>query len=464
MKKFYVFLLVFPLFFIQVVTCGAPLYFTEIGPTNINYATAYGNGYKIVPIPQTFPEDTLFAVYSYSADTVNLAYSYDRGQNWNANSFFATQWGNSHYPSLDVYNTLPYVVSEGDSGGQGDIFLKCPFDYSIPQRVSFTPGHSTLPAIVIDDSFNTHIVWQDNTDGNWEIHYCCAHYDTSVSAVVNLSDNIDISDIYPSISIYNGNEIHVVWERYDPSCYSPYSIVHRYFSGGNWSVEDTLAGSTYIPLHHPSLDFCHGEWDISGAWEDSSAGNLDVYFYQGNLSGFELTSGQSRYPVVSTMSTVWSYAYWEDNSDGYDDIYGIPYYNPGRQNYYKFRDVYGDEDMHYPNVTNCYVIWTQGDIAPYKVMFACEGYPIGIEEKQDGDVNIPKLQVTPNPFTAVLSVKCSGINKEPKNNLRIYDMSGRLVKSIRFNTEQLSLGNDLKPGVYFIKVVGYKPVKVVKLK
>jgi len=464
LKKFYVFLLVFPLFFIQVVPCGAPLYFTEIGPTNVNYATAYSNGYKIVPVLQTFPEDTLFAVYSYTADTVNFAYSYDRGQNWNTNSFSATLWGNSHCPSLDVYNSLPYVVSEGDSGGQGEIFLKCPFDYRIPQRVSFTPGHSTLPAVVIDDSFNTHIVWQDNSNGSWEVYYCCAHYDTSVSTVVNLSDNVDISDIYPSISIYNGDEIHVVWERYDPSCYSPYSIVHRYFSGGNWSVEDTLAGSIYIPLHHPSLDFCHGEWDISGAWEDSSAGNLDVYFYQGNLSGFEPTSGQSRYPVVSTMWTVWAYAYWEDNSDGYGDIYGIMYYNPGRENYYKFRDVYGDEDMHHPNVTNCYVVWTQGNTAPYKVMFACEGYPIGITENQESKINSIKLQVTPNPFRNKINIMCSGFSEKHKTGLEIFDISGRLISSVPLTTNNLSLTTDFNPGVYFLKVDKCEPMKVVKLR
>jgi hypothetical protein len=464
MKALNVFLLVVVLFVVQVGSCGAAMYYTEIGPSYINYATAYNNGYKIVPVPQTLPEDTLFAVYSYSVDTLYFAFSYDGGQSWETSPFTATQWGNGHYPALDVYNSLPFVVSEGDSGGQGDIFLKCPLDWSIPQRICNTPGHSTYPAMVIDDSFNTHIVWQDDSGGDWEIYYCCAHYDTSVSEIVNLSENVDIRDTYPTIGIYNGNEIHVVWERYDSACYSPYSIVHRYLSGGSWSNEDTLAGSIYIPLHHPSLDFCHGEWGISGAWEDSSAGNLDIFFYQGIVGQYP-TSGQSRYPVLSTMSTVWAYAYWEDNTDGYDDIYGVKLYNPGGKRYmYKFRDEYGDEDMHHPNVTNCYVIWTQGNSPPYKVMFACEGYPVGITEEEKGKTSLPELQVTPNPFKQRINIMCSGFSEKQKSDLEIFDISGRLIDSVPLTSNNLSLITDFKPGIYFLEVEGYEPVKVIKVR
>ncbi len=469
MKKLYVFLLVIAFFFIQTVPCAAPLHYSEIGTTYINYATAYSNGYKVVPVMNQFPENVLYAVYSYNEDTCYFAYSDDRGVTWSSQPFFATLFGNAHFPSLDVIDSLPYIVSQGDSAGKGEIFLKCPLDWCTPQRISYTSGHSTLPSIVIDDSFNIHIVWQDDTPGNWEIYYCCAHYPTSVSDTVNLSSNSNASDIYPSISIYNGDEVHVIWERYDPATYSPYSIVDRYLSNGNWSEEDTLAGSTYIPLHHPSLDFCHGEDLLSAAWEDSTLGKFDAYFYQGNPVGWT-TSGDSRYPVISTISTVCSYAYWEDNSDGYDDIYADLYYFMGGGSY-KFRDVYGDEDMHYPNVTNCYVVWTQGNSAPYSVMFACEGYPIGVEESQTLNVTISKLKVHPNPFTTSITITLSthsaqeyeSTNAQGKK-IEIYDLSGRLVKSFPLTTNHLSLGTDLQPGIYFLKANGYKPVKVVKLK
>ena len=52
----------------------------------------------------------------------------------------------------------------------------------------------------------------------------------------------------------------------------------------------------------------------------------------------------------------------------------------------------------------------------------------------------------------------------------MYDISGRLIRTL--TTDNLSLGSDLSPGVYFLKVVdpgaggakGYKLIKIVKLK
>ncbi len=467
MDKLNVFFFGMVFFFLKAVPCDAQEGFSVIGTTYVNYATAYSNGYKIVPVSQ-LSEDTLYAVYSYNEDTCYFAYSYNRGKTWESQPLFATLFGNAHYPSLDVYNSLPYVVSEGDSGGKGEIFLKCPFDYCCPQRISHTPGHSTLPAIIIDDSRNMHIVWQDDTPGNWEIYYCCAYYDTAVSDTINLSNFSNGSDMYPSISIYNGNEVHVIWERYDPTIDCPYSIVHKYLSDGTWSEEEFLAGPTGIPLHYPSLDFSHGEDSLSAAWEDSSSGKSDAYFYKGNEGEGWPTTGDSKHPVVSTVGKTWSYVYWEDNSDGYNDIYGHFYYSMTPEGWCgsrKFRDVFGDEDMHHPSVANCYVVWTQGNSAPYKVMFRNEGYPIGVEERNRKLQNA-KLEVYPNPFTQTAVIRVQGlvVSERQKISLQIYDLSGRLVRTFSLTTNHSSLITDLSSGIYFLKVKGYKPVKVVKLR
>ncbi len=453
------------LLFLGTVPCTAELYSSVVGTTYVDYATAYSNGHKIVPAQGFFPK-TLYAVYSYNADTCYFAHSYDRGETWQSRPLFATTWGNAHYPSLDVYDSLPYIVSEGDSGGKGDIFLKCPLDYCIPQRISHTSGHSTLPAIVIDDSSNMHIVWQDDTPGNWEIYYCCAQYQSGVSDVVNLSDHSLADDTYPSIGIYNRSDIYVTWERYDTTIDCPYSIVYRYLRDSLWSDERFLADYTGTPLHHPSLDFSHGEDVLSAAWEDSSLGKSDAYFYEGNGGGF-LTPGDSRYPVVSTMNTVWSYLYWEeDNSDGHDDIYGHLYYFMTGWSFYKFRDAFGDEDMHHPSCANCYVIWTQGDSAPYRVMFCYEGLPIGVEETEIRVDKIHRLTVHPNPFIGSMSIQLSHCQKNTR--LEIYDLTGRLVRTLPGDVKAWdgmnSAGRQVQPGIYFLRAEGYQPVKVIKLR
>ncbi|OYD16049.1 hypothetical protein CH333_04430 [candidate division WOR-3 bacterium JGI_Cruoil_03_44_89] len=501
MKGFCVFCLGVMLLLFSVVSCPAQGDASMIGISHVDYATAYSNGRKIASMG-FLGEDTLYAVYSYNSDTCYFAYSYDRGSTWQAQPLFATVYGNAHCPSIDVYGSLPYVVSQGnDTSGFGDIFLKCPLDWCIPQLICRTSGHSTLPSIAIDDSGQMHIVWQDDTPGDCEIYYCCAYYDTAVSEVLNLSNHSHAADMYPSVSIFNGDEVHVIWERYDSLIYCPYSIVHRYLDNGIWSDEECLAGCSGIPFHHPSLDYSHGEDVLSAAWEDSSLGKSDAFFYGGNGGGWP-TQGDSRYPVVSTVGGTWSYVYWEDNSDGYEDIYAHNYYfmQGGWYRSYKFRDVFGDENMHYPSVANCNVVWTQGDSAPYSVMYLYEGYPIGVEENQSYKSNMPKIKACPNPFSTTTAITLSGYQATMSNSsiarspdsqiaLNIYDLSGRLIRTLPITpclpagrdyrspiTEVTWDGRDMRgkevqSGVYFLRVKGnksvqdaYRPVKVVKLR
>ena len=492
MKGFCVFYLGMLLFI--AVSCPAQGDTATIGYSYVDYATAFSNGRKIAPIAP-FAEDTLYAVYSYNDDTCYFAYSYNRGMTWQAQPLFATLYGNAHCPSIDVYGTLPYVVSQGnDTSGFGDIFLKCPLDWCNPQLICNTSGHATLPSIAIDNSAGMHIVWQDDTPGDCEIYYCCAYYDTSVSEVLNLSNLEHAADMYPSISIYNGDEVHVIWERYDSLIDCPYSIVHRYLDNGIWSDEEYLAGCSGIPFHHPSLDYSHGEDALSATWEDSSLGKSDAFFYEGNGGGY-LTPGDSRYPVVSTLGGTWSYLYWEDNSDGCDDIYAHRYYFMTGWSSYEFRYMFGDEDMHYPNVANCHVVWTQGDSAPYRVMYLYEGYPeSGVEKDESYESNIPNLTAYPNPFRerTVISYQLSVIGKQSHNHqitdypspitIKIFDLSGRLIHTlpitdyrspiteVYWNGKDLN-GKEVQSGIYFVRVVDKgiseedtKPIKLIKLR
>jgi len=106
-----------------------------------------------------------------------------------------------------------------------------------------------------------------------------------------------------------------------------------------------------------------------------------------------------------------------------------------------------------------------------------------IEEPNDElPVTNQKLTVFPNPFTTATSItlnlpsighsaegeKTSAQCQVPSDRkdiaLHIYDVSGRLIKNLSLGTGRLELGTEFKPGVYFLKVKGCKPVKVVKLR
>jgi len=87
----------------------------------------------------------------------------------------------------------------------------------------------------------------------------------------------------------------------------------------------------------------------------------------------------------------------------------------------------------------------------------------GVEEKEIANV-IPRIFISPNPFTTEtrLDVRC--ISKNKKANLTIYDTAGRLVISVEVGTSTYQLGANLVPGIYFLKLNG-KPVgKVVKVR
>lgn len=90
------------------------------------------------------------------------------------------------------------------------------------------------------------------------------------------------------------------------------------------------------------------------------------------------------------------------------------------------------------------------------------------EENQISNLKSQRLRASPNPFTNTTGIRGLGlgIGKEEKVNIRIYDISGKLVESFdkaQDKGAEIVIGKDLKPGVYFAKVKGYEPVKILKI-
>lgn len=57
------------------------------------------------------------------------------------------------------------------------------------------------------------------------------------------------------------------------------------------------------------------------------------------------------------------------------------------------------------------------------------------------------------------------LNIELPITLGVYDITGRVVeKSVIYNSSPVTVGIDLSSGVYFLRVKGFKPEKIIKLK
>jgi hypothetical protein len=350
--------------------------------------------------------------------------------------------GRSLYPAIDL-DTLNYrhlVWQEA-----GEIYWYC-LDEGGPENISASPGISILPAVVADSSNRLHVVWQEVVGPNSSFIYYRSFYQGRWGDVFNLTPSVSPSPVlsgYPSIGVFADGFVHVIWESYIEGLETSYLIVDRYFDGHDWSAPEVLASHLY-PLCHPSLDYSHGADFLSAAWQDSSSGNFEAFFYKGNPGGGYPTPGNSLYPVVSTVGEIWSYLYWEDDSWGYPDICCHLYYMmTGWSDPQTLRERFEiDEAVRSPNVSDAYLVWTQGDGPTYKVIFLDEGYPIGVEEPEGLTASISFIRIQPNPFKNEASISYSLAHPD-RVSLCIYDLSGRVVRDF---TKALSP----EPGLYTV--------------
>lgn len=98
---------------------------------------------------------------------------------------------------------------------------------------------------------------------------------------------------------------------------------------------------------------------------------------------------------------------------------------------------------------------------PVPLTLTVSGY--GVEEFAEFRVKSLELRVHPNPFVRFTEIRGQGA----EDRIEIYDMMGRLVEQkqkAKSKKQKIKvIGKDLPQGVYFVKVKGYKPVKIVKL-
>jgi hypothetical protein len=450
-----------------------------IASANSADATGHSNGHKIALQHEDALCDTINVVF-HSSDSVYFVFTSDRGQSWSTPGFRHL----GKYPSLDVdqfgfryltWQTLDTVHNTYE------VYYDCIDDWSPPMNISQSVNQSISPDLVVDSNSVVHIVWVEEVAGYNQIYYRTVWQNT-------LGDTVRISDFgsnqafytHPSISIFQpGYRVYAIWECYDSSCYSPYQIHSRYKESGTWSSVTSLAH--YLPVRHPSLDYAHIYDTVSFCYEDSTSGNMEATFYGGNGGGYP-TPGYSTCPVISTVGSTWSYLFWQEDSAGYNDIlfhlyYAFSGWTPG-----SLRDYFGiQESVGHPSTSGAYLVWTQGEDAPYSIYFADFGYPIGIREH----IQLPGAHISarPNPFYRMTHISYEVSDKEARRShmtprIKIYSSTGQLVRdfypqsavfgrpfTVNWSGEN-DAGDELPSGIYFstINDMGEMySLKIVKL-
>jgi hypothetical protein len=192
------------------------------------------------------------------------------------------------------------------------------------KRLTWNAGDSSSPTIEVDSSDSIHVVWHDETPGNNEIFYKKSTDSGTTWTTKRLTWNPGHSYI-PTISIDSSDNIHFVW--YDFAS-SNYEIYHKKSTDGgtSWITKRVTwnPGNSY----YPDIGIDLGN-NIHVSWFDSTPpGNYEVYYSRSTDAGATWTSKRltwnsaySSGPAVTTDSSDNILVVWSDESPGNFELF-----------------------------------------------------------------------------------------------------------------------------------------------
>jgi hypothetical protein len=213
-----------------------------------------------------------------------------------------------------------YVFYADETPGNYEIFFKKSTDSGTAwttQRLTWNAGTSQGVDVAIDIDDNIHLVWMDTTPGNFEIFYKNSTDGGSTWSTKQVSMTPDTS-MMPAIVTDSNKNIHVVWHDNSPGNYEIFYAMST-DSGTTWASKRLTwnQGESMIPaLAVDSTDVIHL------VWSDSSPGNLEIYHRTSATGGTTWTAakrlswnlGQSSFAKIATDLSDNIHVVWEDNA------------------------------------------------------------------------------------------------------------------------------------------------------
>jgi len=294
--------------------------------------------------------------------------------------------------------------------------------------------------------------------------------------------------------IYGGNDIyegHSVIQTNDGGyLIGGYKMLSEE-QGDVWLIKTNSVGDTLWTRTYGSIgrDVCYSVQQtsdggyIAAASNYNSSGRYDVWLIKTDKTGDSLWSkvyGTYDYEYGKSVQQTSDNGYIiggnrRENVKGYWDIYLIRTDSLGDTLWTK---LFGGD-----NVDTCHCVKQTSDKGfvvtgetksfgsgignVYLIKTDSMGNVAGVDEGQDQRHKAADLRLIchPNPFTTSTTIYFSSIEPIAEGiELTVYDISGRLVKSVPLTTNHLSLGTDLNPGIYFLKLSGKPAGKVVKMR
>jgi hypothetical protein len=257
--------------------------------------------------------------------------SADGGEIWTPTRRLTWNPGNSGWPAIAVDSSDNlHVVWNDDMPGNAEIYYKKSTDggaaWTLQKRLTWTSDYSESAAIAVDSSDNLHVVWSDYTPGNCEIFYKSSS-DVGVTWIPSKRLTWTSGSSWdPNIAVDTSGNLHVVWGDDTPGNYAVY-YKKSTDGGGTWTPAKRLSltsGNSAGPaIAVDSSDNLHVVW-----W-DYTPGNYAVYYKKSTDGGgtwtpakrLSLTSGNSAGPAIAVDSSDNLHVVWQDDTPGNYEIY-----------------------------------------------------------------------------------------------------------------------------------------------
>jgi len=412
--------------------------------------------------------------------------------------------------ALDAFSNV-YVAycTKSDNDNDRDIY----FTKSTDGGISFTSpimvndsavvkGQTNCACAVDSNGQYVYVVWQDTRNPQYdEDIYLARSTDGGASflSAQRVNDDFDTTkQWFPVVACDNsGQYVYVAWQDFRDTLFASgvyfcRSADYGQAFGTNYRINDTISTAGWPSIYYKSgIIYC--------AWRDSRDDHY-IYFNKSTDGGLSFgndvgvrdsTAGAGMYPSITADDSNRVYVVWYDSrtftSTGYD-IY-FSYSDDGGMIFksdVRVNDLLGISNAWdtSPSVAvnqegQVFVAWCsdRNGILNPDIYFAAGNY-IGIQEFYDSKLAIT-LMCYPNPFRQTTTIKFQAPRTKSQIELKIYDVSGRLIKIFsRFTPDAIAPthiiwhGNDedgqvVPVGIYFVELVGDdKKVtkKVVKIK
>jgi hypothetical protein len=177
--------------------------------------------------------------------------------------------------AIDSHNTLHLAWTNNASGNWEVFYRSKPAggEWSEPVNVSHNAGDSQAPAIAVDSRGIVYLAWHDYSNGNWETMYASRSNDGSWTTPFNISADSGNSGS-PSLAVDSKDGIHLVWN--DDTSGNWEILYSTKPLNGSWSkainVSDTKGQSG-----DPVITIDKGD-GVHIAWCDDTPGNWEIFY------------------------------------------------------------------------------------------------------------------------------------------------------------------------------------------